>query len=591
MNEAIKKHAVQSPGVFFDGEISYEQKLKYIAEQQEIDSQETESRWAKIAEKIGNDEVYRALREYFECMFNGGVLNWVGSLFDTETGMFYASLSGKRANVLSAGRGYYPHPEATATCLRSLMNTGALRGLDNDYSRVLPELVKYKITYYLKSIQGDDGEFYVSQINKSEIAPNRAGRDRDAASSLFNMLKTKPTYSFNKHVGDGIDGETYWANLVSEGKVTEADKPFIYWATENLPSARGAVSAKEQNTEKTPETKSGSQISAIFESHDTFIDYLLTKDPYNTPYSAISNLNSIAGSTNAASARLGAYNPDGAPDGVAKIVPVKVGDAEKQLIVRNGDTLNDINVSWMNLYVNEAGLFGKVTNNLDSDGNPVYDGFFGGWGFNNSNGFMKSMSRYNSAAAAFPEPRLAVESLLKGINNPECAASNGNVLVVYNVWVSLWTLRSNIRAYYKGDDKEELLDYIQASLFGKVDKVTGESIDIPYVALAIKRAYEQVQPFKKVDGGYGHSTVCGTSGWQGSLPTAISADNLSDADATFCTMTSLSTSICGVLGLDMSTEVPMYAEADLYRCLLAMSEQPRLIKKTPAELLAESGEQ
>ncbi|MBQ8880345.1 MAG: hypothetical protein IJY69_05870 [Clostridia bacterium] len=76
----------------------------------------------------------------------------------------------------------------------------------------------------------------------------------------------------------------------------------------------------------------------------------------------------------------------------------------------------------MNLYVNEAGLFGKSSDNVDSDGNPVYDGFFGGWGFQNSNGFMKAMPGYNSAKAAFPKPRLAAKSLFKGINNPELAS-------------------------------------------------------------------------------------------------------------------------------------------------------------------------
>ena len=585
MGSKVNSNMAEKPRIIFDTAEAAEDKAALIAEQEAKDSANIEQRWASVREKIGNEEIYLAFREYFEKMFSGSVLDWVGSLYDPETGMFYSSLSGKYAEKLFNGRGYYPHPEATSVALGCLQRTGALRNLGNDYTRILPELTIHKIVYYLKTIQDSSGKFFVPQIDKATIAPERVGRDHYAARNLFTMLKATPTYDFESFKGDGIDGESYWASLVCEGKVKEEDKPTIYWATENLAPRAEECEKCDTPPANTPKASSGANdMSKILESHDSFIAHLLTKDPYNNPYGAISNINSIAGIVNAASARLGAYSKDGEPNGVGRTVLVTVGDEVKELVILNKDTLNDINIKWMNLYLNSAGLFGKVSDKRDDDGNTVYDGFHGGWGFNNSNGFMKGISRYFAAETAYPEPRLAAESLLKGINNPESAAANGNVLVVYNVWNSLSQLKSNVRTYYEGEDKQEILDYITECLCGKVNMVTGEKIDIPYGALAIKRSYEQVQPFRKADGGYGHSPKNGTPTWQGGIPVGVAEENLSDTDATFCTMTSLSTSICGVFGIDMSAEVPMYSEADLYRYLLSMSKQPRVIKKLPSEL-------
>ena len=580
MNEEIKKSAI-----FFDSRATEEEKNEVIEQQIKLDSLDIEKRWSAVLEKIGNKEIYLAFREYFEKMFNKGVLDWVGSLYDPVTGLFYSSTSGKQAERLSGdGWGYYPHLEATSVALRSLTNTGALRTFDGDYRKILPEMMVYKITYYLKTIQEKSGEFYVPQIPREIIAPERVGRDHYAARALFSMLRTSPTYNIGDFKGDGIDGETYWAGLVAEGKVKAEDKPFIYWAAENLPGAKKEQKVDTPSPKEADKGKKNTDLSLIFKSHDTFVDYLLTKDPYNSPYGAISNINSISGIANAASGELGAYDPDGDPDGVAKTVKVKVGDEYRDLVIQNKDTINDLNIKWMNLYVNEAGLFGKVTDRRDEDGNIIYDGFHGGWGFNNSNGFMKGISRYFAASAAYPEPWKAAKSLLKGINNPESAASNGNVLVIYNVWNSLAQLKSNVRAYYNGEDKDQLLAYISDALEDKVNLVSDEKIDVPYAALAIRRSFEQVQPFRKRDGGYGHNPMRGTPCWQGSIPVGVTEDNLSDTDATFCTMTSLSISICSVFDINMSAEVPMYSEADIYRFLKAMGEQPAVIKKTSAEL-------
>ncbi len=564
--------------------------------QEEIDEMETESRWQAVREKLGDDEVYLALRSFFEKMFNDEIVEWSASLYDPATGMFYTSTSGKYADTLYAGTGYYPHLEGTAIILSRLSSTGMLRNINANYTEILPKDMQYKIVYYLKTVQDpNDGEFYLSHMNKSTIAPERVGRDHSRCTSLLNWLKASPTYDFDKFEGDGVTADEYWADLVSRGLTTEEDKPMIYWhwTTPNgrlTSSLDGDVSAAVNRAVSASSVQSvaSNSVTSYFDSHDAFINHLLTKNPYDSPYGAISNISSISGMVNTWSKKLGAYDPSRDPTEVAKTVNVKVGDVTKKLVVLCGDTLNDINVSWMNLYINEGGLIGKATY-ATKNGEPVYDGFYGGWGYNNTNGFMKGIGRYADAGQAYPEPRKAAESLLKAINSPESAAKNGNILVIYNVWSCLSSLISNVKKYCPEDEAKEIIDYIYDGLYGKVDFVTGDAIDRTYAAVAIENAYAKIQPFKKSDGGYGHSPSSGTSCWQGNLPVGIASENLSDTDATFCTTTSLGSCICGVLGISMSADVPMHTEADLLRWLDVVASQKYVIKRTPSELKLGTG--
>ena len=112
----------------------------------------------------------------------------------------------------------------------------------------------------------------------------------------------------------------------------------------------------------------------------------------------------------------------------------------------------------MNGNINSAGLFGKVTNATDSEGNPVYDGFYGGWGYQNSNGFLKAIGRYSDMGIPYPEPRLAAESLLKGINSDE--PMTGTILVIFNVWSSLNNLKNNIIADVPMNTNPDLLLFL-----------------------------------------------------------------------------------------------------------------------------------
>lgn len=533
--------------------------LNLIELQNKLDKENDEIRWQNIKNKIGEEDVYLAFRSFFETMFTDEIVDLIANNYDTATGLFYASASGKRAE------GIYPIPEATSMALSYVFNTGMLNGMGVRY--LLPDIAKYKIIYYIKSIQGTDGEFYVSQMPKASIDSNRLGRDRGACLGLLDRLGEKPTYSVGGVTGDGIDGEKYWASLVEAGLVTAAEKPIIYRA-DALPT-----SFKESFTEPMPTAVSRLVSLASgtepFESHVSFIEWLLAKDPYNNPYTAISNTSSAASIISDRSEKLGGYTGD----------DTVINYGSKSMALYKGETLKDILIRWMNGNINSAGLFGKITNSYDSDGNPVYDGFFGGWGYQNSNGFFKGIGRYNEMKIAYPKAREAAESLLLGINSDEPV--KGNILVIYNVWSSLNSLRSNIKNYYEGEDKEELIKLINDGLLRPVviNKKTGETK--AYAAVAIEKSIKSILAFKKSDGGFGHAIDFSTPTWQGGLKVAISSDNLSDIDASSCSTMSLGNALAALFGFNLVADVPMNSPGDALRFIDIMLKSEYVVKDGP----------
>ena len=531
--------------------------LDLVAGQRRLDNIDDEARWEHVRKVIGDEDIYRAFRNMMESIFAKEMIPLIASFFDPATGMFYASLSGKNAE------GIYPIPEATSQVIGYMVSTGMLRKSGRKYA--IPELARHRAIYHMKSIQGEDGEFYVSQMKKSTIDSNRIGRDRGHASCVLMYLGGKHTYKLGNYEYDGITADEYWANLVKEGIVTEEEKPIIYWAED--PADRKAAKPTEKKKDEKPSSAGTEQ----FQSHEGFIKWLLAKDPYNNPYSAMSNTASAAGIIKEWNERVGEWNGE----------DTVIAHGEKTFELKRGDTLYTIIIRWANSHMNAAGLFGKITNDHDENGNPVYDGFYGGWGYQNSNGFLKGMGRYFEAETKFPMPREAAASLLKGINSDEVVTEN--ILVIFNVWAALNGLRDNIETFYEGEERDELLAMINDGLTRKVkDEKTGEMK--AYAAIALDKCTAKLLTFKKRDGGFAHSIYGGTPRWQGGIKVGIVKDNLSDIDAINCSTALLTNSLCDFFGLDRTRDIPMYTEADLLIFLDVMSKQPIVIKKGPMEL-------
>ncbi len=561
----VEKYISGKDSVLFEKGVVMSGTLNLIELQAAIDDKNDESRWNYIRYTIGDEDIYLAFRAFFEQMFTDEIVKLIASYYDPATGLFYSSASGKRAE------GIYPNPEATGMILSYVLNTGMLNGLGVRY--LIPDIAKYKIIYYLKSIQDENGEFYISQMPKSSIDSNRLGRDRGACVGLLDRLGAKPTYSVGNMIGDGIDGEEYWNDLVGKGLVSEADKPIIYRA-DRLTEVT-SKSFSESVTSAVSKVVATADATSQFQSHVDFIKWLLAKDPYNNPYSAMSNTASASVLISEWSAKLGGY------DGEDMIVTY----GSKTFELYKGETLNQILIRWMTSNINSAGLFGKVTNGHDSKGNPIYDGFYGGWGYQNSNGFFKAIGRYSEMKIAYPEARKAAESLLLGINSDESVG--GNILVIYNVWSSLNSLRSNIRSYYTESDKDDLLNFIEDGLKKQVN-VNSESDETKaYAAIAMEKCTKKILAFKKSDGGFGHAVEYSTSNWQGGLKVAIASDNLSDIDAITCSSMSLGNALAALFGFSLLKDVPMNSVSDLFAFLEIMQSQECVLKLDPNGALPE----
>lgn len=528
-----------------------------LAKQTALDDIENEERWAHVREVIGDEDIYLAFRDMMESIFAKEMIPLIASFYDPATGMFYCSGSGKRAE------GIYPIPEGTSQVLGYMQSTGMLRKFGKKYA--VPELTRHRIIYHLKSIQGEDGEFYVSQMKKNTIDSNRIGRDRGHCAGLLSTLGARHTYSVGDYIGDGVSADEYWASLVAEGIVTEEEKPIIYWAED--PSDRKAARSTAEKKEAKP-TSAGTE---QFQSHEGFIKWLLAKDPYNNPYSAMSNTASAAGIIKEWNGRVGEYAGE----------DTVISYNDKEFDLKKGDTLYTIIIRWVNSHVNAAGLFGKITNGKDENGNPIYDGFYEGWGYQNSNGFLKGIGRYSETKTRYPMPREAIVSLLKGINSDEVVT--GNILVIFNVWAALNGLRGNIKSFYEGEERDELLAMINDGLTRKIlDESTGEMK--AYAAVAIKKCTGKLLTFKKRDGGFAHSISQGTPCWQGGVKVGVAEDNLSDIDAINCSTALLASSLCDFFGLNRTRDIPMYTECDLLRFVDVMMQQQTVIKKGPMEL-------
>ena len=576
VNTFLEKYVIGKSTLLLEKGIIEQGYYDVVARQSELDEADSEQRWENVKQTIGNDDIYESFKSAIQTLFNDEIIPFLGDLYDPATGLFYSSRSGKAAEDI------YPNIEATHQVLSYMANSGMVRNLDKEY--FIPEVMKYRIVYYIKCIQEDDGEFYISQMHKSQIDSNRLGRDYSACINLLTRFNERPTYGAGSLAADGLDAEEYWSKLVRSGLVKESDKPLIYWAdknrapiTVNISHSDVAMVSKAVSSSSVVMTASGTE---PFQSHEGFVRWLLERDPNSDPYTAMSATASAYLTIASWSEKLGEYEGEN----------VVISESSRSFELKKGDTLHDVLLRWANSYINEAGLFGKVTNNYDSKGNPVYDGFFGGWGYQNSNGFLKGISNYTITETPYPEPWKAAESLLKGINSDEPATDN--VLVIFNVWSALDNLRKNIEQFYEGEDKQELLDYIMNGLDKMVaDPATGE--ERPYAAIAIDKCVKKILAFKKSDGGYGHRISMGTGTWQGSLPVGIPTDNLSDLDATNCSTAPLCKAIAAFYGLDLANDVPVYTETDVLRFMEVMLSQETVIKediKDEAPPTADPGE-
>lgn len=149
--------------------------------------------------------------ETIDSWCNDGVLDFILSLYDSETGLFYYSISARDNSQFGPGI------ESTYQAL-SLLEKGMPQGLKGDFYSSLPIVYKEKVIKTLQSWQSaEDGYFYVPW---QPIEQTDAKRERDlsAATNLLTKLGGEALYPLPN---ERFAKETYALSVMSTDAVSD----------------------------------------------------------------------------------------------------------------------------------------------------------------------------------------------------------------------------------------------------------------------------------------------------------------------------------------------------------------------------------
>ncbi len=118
----------------------------------------------------------------FYTLYTGRMVEWIGSIWDKETGGFYFSPSARDTD------GYYPDIESTGQALGVLQDLG----LTPD-PWTFPEPFRTRAVNFLRELQDEDGFFYHPQWGK-DINTSRRARDLASATLFIEGLGSSLKY-------------------------------------------------------------------------------------------------------------------------------------------------------------------------------------------------------------------------------------------------------------------------------------------------------------------------------------------------------------------------------------------------------------
>ena len=524
--------------------------LDLIEKQEELDAQRVEQAWKNLRAQCNNDELYEAFRTYYKMFENDKVVEWMANLYDPGFGCFYATTSGKNSPNI------YPNVEATKQVLTLSSSLGMTTKIGE--ANAFTPLMEYQICYYVKSMQKENGYFYLPQLTKEQTdsAIARRARDLNWCVQLLALYKVAPTYKVPiTYSGlldpDGKTADEYWADLVLAGKVSWEDKPVIWTETSSASTVFAGYEPYSVNSVVTLTSAivvSDDDGTAYLQSHAAFAEYISQLDIDGDPY--------------------GDGNELGESQRQIDEWSGKLGRATEVGVWYSGMTLNEMIIHHLNSCINEKGLFGK---RYMTDGNSATVGNE----FVNTNGMMKIMAVYNGLKVAFPSEwaPIAAESLLDAVMRTD-QVSQTNICEMYNIWCALSRLKTNVKTY---NTDTEVRDNVLAQIENLL-KTDGPA--------AVLNAYNTQKNYQKEDGTYAHrvqglgsvtthpgNLVVGTGGEEGNID-AIGFGTCSTINM-----------ICDAFNL---TPVPVYTEADWMRFLdIVMKLEPTGKTISPEGMVAE----
>ena len=372
---------------------------------------------------------------------------------------FYYSNSGRNT------RGYMPDIETTSQAIGFLTSTGMLKLEGGRLRAAFPSGEAEKMVRYIKSLQDErTGFFYHPQWEIETLQTSRTARDLNYGISVLRQFGAKPTYD----APDGTKGD----GILYDG--TRLDDPApASRLTRRFSSA--SVAAFVSLVKPT----AGSYSPDYLLSKENFAAYLEGLDVRNDSYYAGNELASTASQI---------INRDNY---------LKSIGADYSLI--------DMAVEYLNANQNPE----NGTWDYKKDGDNGYTPYLG------NDGVLKIVSFYNSVKRPMNHALSAVQNAISTIT---VDYTPGHVCNVYNGWLAVSQILSNIRTY--GDPSE-------------ADAVRAELRLIAPEAIVITQ--EKLSLFQKEDKSFSYFKNTSSSGSQGA-PVAIPDTNEGDVNATvICT--------------------------------------------------------
>jgi len=432
-----------------------------------------ESELLAIEEILGKDAA-DAMREYL-AVYDDDFYRWLAGLYDPETGALYYSNSARDTY------GFLPDLESTSRGYGWLTGVGMLDNYNGSLKDALPDWLVEKLIKWTQGLQSSrDGFFYHPQWGK-EITTDRRGRDLSSAVSFLTRL----------------GGDILYDTPSGEKGV--------------LGAPTGALLAPLGGGAKTAVSKVVSAASVV--------DHLSSPEKFRA---YLEGLDWGTGSTYVSGSRVQSQTSQIKSAGPEIIAVFEDFLNEKQEAVQ--ETLRD-NAEAALLKSKPSATAEEIAAARKAAENGLWDTKHG---YESVNGLMKIASTYHSlgvkinyANAAF---RSAVEIIM--IDSVEVGA----VVNIFNPWVMLDTLQSNIRKFGSSDEVLELRSYIRENAAEMISKT------------AIK-----IAAFKKADGSFGYNADKGQSTSQSAhVSTGV---NEGDVNGATIATTSIFSHICSALGI------------------------------------------
>ena len=430
-------------------------------------------------------EARNAIADYLR-MYTDDYYLWLANLYDPGTGGFYYS------NSARDNEGFLPDVESTMQALSWLSGVGMLEKYNGKLIEAIPQWMQDQLVDFAKNMQSpEDGYFYHPQWG-ANIGTSRRSRDLGWATQIVTTFGHKVLYD----TPSGTKGE-----LGKPGQATSF--------TERLGSSAASAVSKVVAT-------AGTGLPKWLQSPEEFRSYLLDFDWAENSYSAGNTVSSQSGQIEQAGQEF--------VDIFEEILNEKQEIAQEKLRDKAEAEARAKNPSITAAEVEEVRR--AAENGLWED-RLSYDAV---------NGLMKISGGYNSLGIKMPYAEQALKSALAmasfdGIDVEGKRANN--VVDVYNPWVSIGNVLTNIKNHY------------DAKLVAANRAYVTEN-----AAELIRLTMRKISIFRKADGSYGYNESKVPSKSQGAS-VALEGVNEGDVNGGSISTNGTFRSMCTALGISV----------------------------------------